>query len=466
MRKSLKNQDQTDISEVPVCKRILDSTITVDCFDLKITNCTHYFLSHFHADHYTKLNKSFEFPVFCSKTTSELVCAALGAKAVGLEMYTSYDFGSFVVRLIEANHCPGAVCFIFLINNQFVLHTGDFRYCKVYHTLDISFKCVYLDNTYQNFISFPSQKEAISKILQRLDQDNRLCRLNVCVLCCTYRIGKEKIFLSIAEYLNEKVQVTEDKYDIYKCYSRYTVDKINRDVAEIVNERRMSTKTFGFVKSVTLTRTLRTIQKKGAFRKTKMSLEPPEIVKYKNEHTELLEQVNFKATLCESALNISCPIRNKAHILFKENAKNVDCDSLRLYDESFSVSGCGLDNSTGSLRLKPFDRITTEEAPVKVISTADLRKLNEIASKIYADKIIVLCGSGWKEKQEYKTYSRMDGKNIKKGIEIVYFRYSEHSSSQELEEFKRSISSKYFINTVVNKPLWKGQGHQLHETRK
>ena len=252
-----------DISELPSFKKI--QSITVDCFEIPVKNCTHYFLSHFHSDHYTRLNKSFEYPVYCSKTTAGLVAMRIGAKAIGLEMYTTYNLGKFYVRLVEANHCPGAVLFIFAFGSDYFLHTGDFRYHPKYHNFrnfKVTFKSIYLDNTYENFLQLPSQKEAISKILSIFDTSGKLCTPNICVLCCTYMVGKEKIFLSVGEYLDKKVQVTEDKMSIYKCHDKYSIEKINHDVLEIVNEKRITEKTFGFTKNLKLKANTKSIQKK------------------------------------------------------------------------------------------------------------------------------------------------------------------------------------------------------------
>lgn len=399
-----------DISLIPNQKRILDSTITVDCFDLDIKNCTHYFLSHFHSDHYKGLKKSFDFPVYCSVTTANLVKSKIQANAIGLEMYKNYDFKTFVVRLIEANHCPGAVCFIFLIENQYVFHTGDFRYNKVFHSFNIPFKAVYLDNTFENYLNFPTQKNAILKILENFDQKNKLCKQNISVLCCTYCIGKEKIFLSIAEYLNEKVQVTEDKYKLYQCYDSYTKNKINKDVLEIVEERRVVEKTAGFIRSFS-------------------KIESKNILKIK------------KST-----------VNNKSSILNKKKIKEFSEVNLQVVEyeinELDGIKSEGLENINTD--LAPFDRITTEESLIKVIGINQLKNINEIASKIFADKIIVICGTGWNEGKSYKVYKRMDGKVIKKGIEIINFRYSEHSSSEEIKDFKSTIKSENIINTVTN----------------
>jgi len=382
-----------DISLLPYSKRILDSSITVDCFHTPVENCSHYFLSHFHADHYTRLTKSFKHPVFCSETTAALVSSRIGATAIGLEMYKTYGFDGFTVRLIEANHCPGAVCFIFLVDGQLILHTGDFRYNVRFHKFNLHFNCIYLDNTYQSVAVFPSQKDAILRILGRFDQKNKLCMPRVCVLCCTYRIGKEKIFLSVAEYLNEKVQVDADKLETYRCYSQYSVDRINREVLGIVQDMRVKDETY--FKRIKVNPT-------GATKGVSIApIEAPTV----HEGPPII---------CNDLLDKIVP------------------------DESLP------DNVNSS----PFSRITTEDAMVKVIGITDLNKLDKIISTVHADRIVVLCGSGWKEKEEFKTYNRMDGVKIKRGIEIVHFRYSEHSSSEELEMFKEHTTYDQIINTV------------------
>lgn len=504
-----------DLSELPYHRRL--NNITVDCFDIPIKNCSHYFLSHFHSDHYTKLSKSFPHLVYCSKTTAQLVSSRIGATAVGLEMYTTYDMGEFHVRLIEANHCPGAVLFIFAFGKDYYLHTGDFRYHPFYHNFKIPFKAIYLDNTYESFLRLPTQKEAISKVLKVFDQSGKLCPMNICVLCCTYLVGKEKVFLSVAEYLNKKVQVTEDKMAIYRCYDKYTVDRINSDVLEIVNEQRQCEKTFGFGKNLKLKIRLTSMQKKSRSVKAAdyITIKPCEINKSSDE---ILELENITDPI-KSKMSISSPksIKSDEHSFISNENKNFflnignknnivesivepTFDKLNCYsDDSVLSQGynrCSenisdypsrksnlvenenqsdfkttpsfgtnidqqfsFDNYSSSIDheisecseqdLKPFDRLTTEEASIKVISLFELNSFD--FSKIFADKIYILCGTGWKEGTKFKNFKRIDGKTIKNGIEIIHFRYSEHSSAHELEEFKNYNNYESIINTVNNK---------------
>lgn len=398
--------DPLDITLVPANKRILNTPITVDCFNVKVKNCTHYFLSHFHADHYTKLTRTFKYPVFCSETTAALVESRIGAQAVALQMYTTYNFETFSVRLIEANHCPGAVCFIFLIEDQLVFHTGDFRYNKTYHTLNIHFNCIYLDNTYENMPVFPSQKEAILRILSIFDQGNKLGMPRVCVLCCTYCVGKEKVFLSVAEYLDAKVQVSKEKMATYKCYSKYSIDLINKEVLAIVGDKRQINGTYGFKK--------------------------------KRQDVTEVESVNIECSddCSHKTKRRALPVRSEEKII-----------PLVSSNELLDV----ITPSTDSCKFEgdPFSRITTEEQLVKVIGMSELNKLNSVISNVNADRVVVLFGSGWKEKVEFKTYFKPDGRKIPRGIEMVYFRYSEHSSSEELEHFKAETSYDQIINTVT-----------------
>uniref|UniRef100_A0A8C9HAL2 DNA repair metallo-beta-lactamase domain-containing protein n=1 Tax=Piliocolobus tephrosceles TaxID=591936 RepID=A0A8C9HAL2_9PRIM len=94
-----------------------------------------YFLTHFHADHYTKINKYFNKHVFTSIITKKLLTNIIGVdeKYVhDLKINTYYYFFNFEVIFIDANHCPGSVIIYFkFTNGTIIIHTGDFRFSNV-----------------------------------------------------------------------------------------------------------------------------------------------------------------------------------------------------------------------------------------------------------------------------------------------------------------------------------------------
>ncbi|CAG8497291.1 4312_t:CDS:2 [Paraglomus occultum] len=163
----------------------IDTTITVDAFKYgQIPNCTAYFLSHFHSDHYGGLSSTWAHgPIYCSTVTGNLVIQKLRVKPEyvhKLPMDTEIPIESdrVTVTLIDANHCPGSVLFLFKLidqNNKTVrryLHTGDFRACpkQVLHSaianLSDPIDVLYLDTTYLNsHYRFPAQEQVVKAVV-------------------------------------------------------------------------------------------------------------------------------------------------------------------------------------------------------------------------------------------------------------------------------------------------------------
>jgi DNA cross-link repair 1A protein len=80
---------------------------------------------------------------------------------IGLELLKKYMIKGREVVLIPANHCPGAVMFLFISPKGVVLSTGDFRYRSTLVPLIRNFtskiSSVHLDNTFATKEeSFPS----------------------------------------------------------------------------------------------------------------------------------------------------------------------------------------------------------------------------------------------------------------------------------------------------------------------
>ncbi|TPX52194.1 hypothetical protein SeMB42_g01589 [Synchytrium endobioticum] len=252
----------------PWYKKIPNSTFTVDAFRYgKIPGCTAYFLSHFHSDHYGGLTKQFAHgPIYCSKVTANLVVGQLRVRAdyvEALPMNEQVQVENAFVTLIDANHCPGATLFLFEIRQQSgivarYLHTGDFRA----HTMHIDnpllnsnrLDLCYLDTTYLKPVhKFPPQDlvvKALEDLTRRVIVNNESIQDVVAgkpepssnkvdrsppsimkvflsrakantvavspkrrtanqkrtlVVCGSYSIGKERVFIGVAKALSTKI---------------------------------------------------------------------------------------------------------------------------------------------------------------------------------------------------------------------------------------------------------------------
>ncbi|XP_076195176.1 DNA cross-link repair 1A protein isoform X2 [Aptenodytes patagonicus] len=206
----------------PFYKKIPETGFTVDAFQYgEIEGCTAYFLTHFHSDHYCGLTKNFMFPIYCNKITGNLVKSKLGVKEQYihvLPMDTECIVNGIKVLLLDANH------------GNVILHTGDFRadpsmerypalIGQQVHTL-------YLDTTYCSpEYTFPSQQEVIQFAVNTAFETVTL-NPRTLVVCGTYSIGKEKVFLAIAEVLGSKASVSRDKYKTLQCLESAAVNSL------------------------------------------------------------------------------------------------------------------------------------------------------------------------------------------------------------------------------------------------
>ncbi|XP_010587276.1 DNA cross-link repair 1A protein [Loxodonta africana] len=209
----------------PFYKKIPGTGFTVDAFQYgSIEDCTAYFLTHFHSDHYAGLSKSFTSPVYCSEITGNLLKNKLHVQEQyihPLPMDTECIVNGVKVVLLDANHCPGAVMVLFCLpNGTVILHTGDFRADPTMErSLLVNWRVhtLYLDTTYCSpEYCFPSQQEVIQFAINTAFEAVTL-NPRALVVCGTYSIGKEKVFLAIADVLGSKVGMSREKYTTLQC---------------------------------------------------------------------------------------------------------------------------------------------------------------------------------------------------------------------------------------------------------
>jgi DNA cross-link repair 1A protein len=194
-----------------------------------------YFLSHFHSDHYIGLAKSWgQGTIYTSEITAALLMKYIRVpeeRIVSIPMQERYQVREGLwVTLEDANHCPGAVVFLFESDHEGqtkrVLHTGDFR---VSRTLIDRFKDIYLDEifldtTYLNpQYTFYDQRVVITttaSFLQKCIAKKKPGILDYVkgvtefvILIGSYTIGKEKIYTEIAKTLDTKIFVPPKRYE-------------------------------------------------------------------------------------------------------------------------------------------------------------------------------------------------------------------------------------------------------------
>lgn len=204
----------------PFYKRIPGTGFTVDAFQYgEVEGCTAYFLTHFHSDHYAGLSKDSTFPIYCSEITGNLLKKKLRVQEQyvhQLPMDTECVVDGVKVVLLDANHCPGAAMILFrLANGTVILHTGDFRANPSMERSLLAghrVHTLYLDTTYCSpEFTFPSQQEVIQFAINTAFEAVTL-NPRALVVCGTYCIGKEKVFLAVADVLGSKVGMSQEKY--------------------------------------------------------------------------------------------------------------------------------------------------------------------------------------------------------------------------------------------------------------
>ncbi|KAI5623304.1 DNA cross-link repair 1A protein [Silurus asotus] len=231
---------EEELKRCPFYKKIPGTGFAIDAFEYgNIKGVTAYFLTHFHSDHYVGLKKTSSLPIYCNKITGNLVKSKLHVdeKYIHiLPMNEECEVDGAKVILLDANHCPGSAMLLFLLpDGQTVLHTGDFRAhpsMERYPELQsIRIQTLYLDTTYCSpEYAFPTQQEVITYAANTAFE---VVTLNprTLIVCGTYAVGKEKVFLAISQVLGSKVYMSKERYKTMCCLeSEHICQCITTDV--------------------------------------------------------------------------------------------------------------------------------------------------------------------------------------------------------------------------------------------
>ncbi|XP_044068241.1 5' exonuclease Apollo [Siniperca chuatsi] len=188
-----------------------------------------FFLSHMHSDHTVGLTSTWsDRPIYCSPTTATLLRHKLQVKEQWihpLELGEPYllpldDIGKerLTVTLIDANHCPGAVMFLFEGYFGSILYTGDFRYTpsmlrepclRTNTTIDV----LYLDNTNCDpNRTLPSRQRATQQIKEIIRSHP-----NHNVVIGLYSLGKESLLLELAMEFKTWIEVSFERMETLKA---------------------------------------------------------------------------------------------------------------------------------------------------------------------------------------------------------------------------------------------------------
>lgn len=200
--------------------------IAVDFWNIrKAARARLFFLSHMHTDHTVGLSSTWKRPIYCSPVTGQILHLKLKVAKKWihpLEVGESYvlaldEIGreTMTVTLIDANHCPGSVMFLFEGYFGVILYTGDFRYTRNMQQEPALknaklINIIYLDNTNCSpQIVLPSRQQATEQI-KKVIREHPLHLVKI----GTYSLGKESLLVELAQEFQTWIVVSPKKLEL------------------------------------------------------------------------------------------------------------------------------------------------------------------------------------------------------------------------------------------------------------
>ena len=182
-----------------------------------------FFLSHMHSDHTECLSSSWNQKIYCSEITKGLAVMKFNIKPSLLIVLPTNEstilpldeegIEKLTVTAIDANHCPGALMFLFEGYFGRILYTADFRYFdgmldNPVLNAENTITQLYLDNTYSSpDDNFPTRAEATLKVMDILYKHP-----SHEILFGLDTLGKEELLYKVAMVLGVRIIVDEFRY--------------------------------------------------------------------------------------------------------------------------------------------------------------------------------------------------------------------------------------------------------------
>ncbi|KAK1421584.1 hypothetical protein QVD17_24044 [Tagetes erecta] len=221
---------------------------SVDTWTPSSNTKKHHFLTHAHKDHSQGISTHSSFPIYATSITKNLTLnyyphlnhSLFVDIEIGHSIAIDDPFQPFTVTAFDANHCPGAVMFLFEGPFGNILHTGDCRLTpeclqrlpeKYLGKISREPKCrldyVFLDCTFGSFSSkMPSKHVAIRQVIDCIwnHPDARVVYLTCDLL------GQEEILVSVCQTFGSKIFIDkENNPDCFQSLSLTVPDIISQD---------------------------------------------------------------------------------------------------------------------------------------------------------------------------------------------------------------------------------------------
>ncbi|XP_020572583.1 5' exonuclease Apollo-like [Phalaenopsis equestris] len=205
----------------------------------------HHFLTHAHKDHLSGIAAFCSFRTRLTKTlvrrqSPQLEDSLFVEIELGELMVIKDPDGDFSVRAFDANHCPGAVMFLFEGEFGNILHTGDCRLnpeCLQNMPLkyankkgkDCILDYIFLDCTFGRCsIKIPSKKLAIEQVIKGIWKHPNA---SVVYLACDM-LGQEDILVQVSRAFGSKIYVDEIKNpDCFNVLSLMAPEILSKDAS-------------------------------------------------------------------------------------------------------------------------------------------------------------------------------------------------------------------------------------------